>query len=39
MLENMGLKVLAKGKGKVMMQSVQAGAALAKGMTVFVQLG
>ena len=39
MLENMGLKVQAKGKGKVMMQSVQAGAALAKGMTVFVQLG
>ncbi len=39
LLENMGLKVQVKGKGKVMMQSVQAGSALSKGMMVFVQLG
>ncbi|HLF46648.1 MAG TPA: penicillin-binding protein [Chitinophagaceae bacterium] len=39
LLENMGLKVQAKGKGKVLAQSIQAGTALAKGMTVFVELG
>jgi cell division protein FtsI (penicillin-binding protein 3) len=39
LLENMGLKVQAKGKGKVMMQSVQAGTALTKGMMIFVGLG
>jgi cell division protein FtsI (penicillin-binding protein 3) len=39
LLENMGLKVKANGKGKVMMQSIQAGTALTKGMIVFVELG
>jgi len=39
MLENMGLKVQCKGKGKVVMQSVQAGTVLIKGMKVVVELG
>lgn len=39
LLEGIGIKVKANGKGKVMVQSVQAGTALAKGMTVFVELG
>jgi cell division protein FtsI (penicillin-binding protein 3) len=39
LLENMGLKVQAKGRGKVLIQSIQAGAALTKGMTVYVELG
>jgi cell division protein FtsI (penicillin-binding protein 3) len=39
LLEGMGLKVQARGKGKVMVQSVQAGVTVAKGMTVYVELG
>ena len=39
LLENMGLKVKINGKGKVMVQSIQAGTALTKGMTVYVELG
>lgn len=39
LLENMGLKVQVKGKGKVLAQSIQAGTALIKGMTVYVELG
>jgi cell division protein FtsI (penicillin-binding protein 3) len=39
LLENMGLKVKTNGKGKVMIQSIQAGTALTKGMTVYVELG
>ena len=39
LLESLGVKVRANGKGKVMVQSVQAGTALTKGMTVFVELG
>ncbi len=39
LLENMGLKVKANGKGKVMIQSILAGTPLAKGMTVYVELG
>ena len=39
LLENMGLKVRANGQGKVMVQSIQAGTALTKGMTVYVELG
>ena len=39
LLENMGLKIQTRGKGKVMMQSVQAGTALSKGMVVLVELG
>jgi len=39
MLENMGLKVKPNGKGKVIVQSIQAGTMLTKGMTVYVELG
>jgi len=39
LLENMGLKVKTNGQGKVMVQSIQAGSALTKGMTVYVELG
>ena len=39
LLENMGLKVKVNGQGKVMVQSIQPGATLAKGMTVYVELG
>ena len=39
LLENMGLKVKANGQGKVMVQSIQVGTALTKGMTVYVELG
>jgi len=39
LLENMGMKVKANGKGKVVVQSIQAGTALTKGMTVYVELG
>ena len=39
LLENMGLKVKANGKGKVMIQSIQPGTTLVKGMTVYVELG
>jgi cell division protein FtsI (penicillin-binding protein 3) len=39
LLENMGLKVKANGKGKVLVQSIQAGTALTTGMTVYVELG
>jgi cell division protein FtsI (penicillin-binding protein 3) len=39
LLENKGMKVRANGKGKVLVQSVQAGTALSRGMTVFVELG
>jgi cell division protein FtsI (penicillin-binding protein 3) len=39
LLENMGVKVQCKGKGKVMTQSIQAGTSLVKGMKVFVELG
>ncbi len=39
LLENMGLKVKTNGKGKVMIQSIQPGTTLVKGMTVYVELG
>ena len=39
LLENMGLKVRANGKGKVVVQSIHPGTALTKGMTVYVELG
>jgi cell division protein FtsI (penicillin-binding protein 3) len=39
LLENMGLKVQSRGRGKVIAQSIQAGTTLAKGMKVFVELG
>lgn len=38
LLENMGLKVSIKGRGKVAMQSVAPGTALAKGITVILEL-
>lgn len=38
LLENMGLKVIPNGKGKVMGQSLSAGAAIKKGLTVYLQL-
>lgn len=39
LLENMGLKISVQGKGKIMVQSVAPGTALAKGVTVFLNLG
>jgi cell division protein FtsI (penicillin-binding protein 3) len=39
MLENMGLKVMTKGKGKVISQSVEIGKPVVKGMVVYVELG
>lgn len=38
LLENMGLKVAIRGKGKVTMQSVAPGTQLAKGVTVILEL-
>jgi cell division protein FtsI (penicillin-binding protein 3) len=38
LLENMGLRVQVKGKGKIVSQSIEPGTALAKGMTVVVEL-
>lgn len=38
LLENMGLKVTIRGKGKVAMQSVAPGTSLAKGITVILEL-
>lgn len=38
LLENMGLKVVPNGKGKVMGQSLSAGTAVTKGLTVYLQL-
>jgi cell division protein FtsI (penicillin-binding protein 3) len=39
LLENMGLKVTVKGKGKIVSQSVAAGSGIAKGITVVLELG
>jgi cell division protein FtsI (penicillin-binding protein 3) len=39
LLENIGVKVVAKGKGKIINQSVPAGTPLTKGFTVVVELG
>jgi cell division protein FtsI (penicillin-binding protein 3) len=39
LLENMGLKVTVKGKGKIVTQSIAAGSGLAKGITVMLELG
>ena len=38
LLENRSVKVMAKGKGRVVAQSVNAGLPLAKGQTVVVEL-
>jgi cell division protein FtsI (penicillin-binding protein 3) len=39
MLENLGLKVMTRGKGKVISQSVEIGKPIVKGMVVYVELG
>jgi len=38
LLENMGVKVTIKGKGKIITQSVAPGTALAKGIKVMLEL-
>lgn len=38
LLENMGLKVAVRGRGKITMQSVAPGTSLAKGITVILEL-
>ena len=38
LLENIGLKVIPRGKGKVMGQSLQAGSSITKGLTVYLEL-
>jgi len=38
LLESMGLKVAVNGKGKVRTQSISPGSALAKGLTVILEL-
>jgi len=38
LLENMGLKVSVKGKGKVAVQSISPGTQLARGVTVVLEL-
>jgi cell division protein FtsI (penicillin-binding protein 3) len=38
LLENMGLKVAIRGRGKITLQSVAPGTALAKGITVILDL-
>ena len=39
LLENMGLKVVPRGSGKVTQQSLQAGSGITKGLTVYLDLG
>lgn len=39
LLENMGVKVTMKGKGKIINQSIPAGTGIQKGFTVYVELG
>jgi len=39
LLENMGVKVVVRGKGKIINQSIPAGTPLTKGYTVLVELG
>jgi len=39
LLENRGVKVLVKGKGKVINQSIPAGTAIQKGFKVLIELG
>jgi cell division protein FtsI (penicillin-binding protein 3) len=38
LLENMGMKILVKGKGKIIVQSVAPGTILVKGVTVMLEL-
>ena len=39
LLENMGVKVVVRGKGKIINQSIPAGTPLMKGFTMLVELG
>lgn len=39
LLENMGLKVTVRGKGKIVSQSVAAGSGVVRGLTVILELG
>jgi len=39
LLENIGVKVVVKGRGKIINQSIPAGTPLTKGFTVLVELG
>ncbi|HMG66808.1 MAG TPA: penicillin-binding protein [Chitinophagaceae bacterium] len=39
LLENIGVKVVTKGRGKIINQSIPAGTPLAKGWTIYVELG
>src|SRR5438552_5996226 len=39
LLENIGVKVVAKGKGKIINQSIPAGTPLTKGWTIYIELG
>jgi cell division protein FtsI (penicillin-binding protein 3) len=39
LLENIGVKVVVKGRGRIINQSIPAGTPLMKGFTVFVELG
>jgi cell division protein FtsI (penicillin-binding protein 3) len=38
LLENMGVKVAVRGRGKITMQSVAPGTSLTKGVTVILEL-
>jgi cell division protein FtsI (penicillin-binding protein 3) len=39
LLENMKLKVVPRGRGKVRSQSIQAGARVQRGQTVYLEMG
>src|SRR6266496_803385 len=39
LLENIGVKVVARGKGKIVNQSIPAGTPLTKGWTIYIELG
>jgi cell division protein FtsI (penicillin-binding protein 3) len=39
LLENMKLKVVVNGRGKIRSQSIREGTAIAKGQTVYLELG
>ncbi len=39
LLENIGVKVVVKGRGKIINQSIPAGTPLTKGWTIYVELG
>jgi cell division protein FtsI (penicillin-binding protein 3) len=39
LLENIGMKVVSKGKGKIVTQSIPAGTPLTKGWTIYIELG